>query len=643
MLKKMMIKEWRERFGVILFALAALALFALAFTVYSRDKYALDVLAGTLILIFLPVFSLLLGASGFSSEFRDGAWAYLFSRPAKKWRLGLAKYLSLLTILLVVLVLFALLAKVHPALKPVSSTFNFPLLDERMPFGVLALVFPLLLFTTAISLSVLSEHPLIVVFLTLLVWTVLPITTTLAGFGSPILERGMYSSTFWLIFPLVPLSLFLAFLVTLNRSDFSQPRRRAWTFTKFAAIFILASVGFVLFLAQGTRVFQRERYIYDLEVSHGAFYFATDRGFFKYESAERKVERLARHPSAWGLMSVGGDSVAFVRYHLGRGRHEFVELWIMKTNGRAERPLLGTGDKSSPLYGCMIYPVCVSPEGDKVAFIAQYAPKTTRQELWVINSDGSGLRGYDLGTREAGPQTRAPKTVVKSYQMVGFGKSDRAFYLLYSARVWPSGSGQGAGATLLRVDLESGEVETLADEIRKPYVVSMSPAAGSSGSSPIVYIRYDETTARDLLTLLDPESMEKREVDTGRSATAFRWNRSGDRLAFLTADSILGVYSASEGRVIQKKELAGYDLRWPTQALEWTADGRIVLRRLKGGVASLCLLDADLTEQKAIPFPFASYYASRFWSAGSTVIVEDTEQHDLWGLNLTTDKWLRIY
>jgi len=227
MLKKMMIKEWRERSGVILFALAALVLFALAFTVYSRDKYALDVLAGTLILIFLPVFSLLLGASGFSSEFRDGAWAYLFSRPAKKWRLGLAKYLSLLAILLVVLFLFALLAKVHPALKPVPSAFNFPLLDERMPFGVLAFVFPLLLFTTAFSLSVLSEHPLIVAFLTLLVWTVLPITATLAGFrSSPILEWGMYSSTFWLMFPLVPLSLFLAFLVTLNRSDFSQPRRR---------------------------------------------------------------------------------------------------------------------------------------------------------------------------------------------------------------------------------------------------------------------------------------------------------------------------------------------------------------------------------------------------------------------------------
>ena len=636
MLKKMMIKEWRERSGVILFAMAALVLFALAFTVYSRDKYALDVLAGTLILIFLPVFSLLLGASGFSSEFRDGAWAYLFSRPAKKWRLGLAKYLSLLTMLLVVLFLFALLAKVHPALKPVPSAFNFPLLDGRMPFEVLALVFPLLLFTTAFSLSVLSEHPLIVAFLTLLVWTVLPITATLAGFrSSPILEWGMYSSTFWLMFPLVPLSLFLAFLVTLNRSDFSQPRRRAWTFTKTAAIFSLTSISLVALLALGTGAFHREPYIYGLEVRNNDFYFATDRGFFKYESAERKVERLARHPRMW-MLSMGGGKVAFVSFQLW-GKSSDAELRIMNSDGTEEWSLVGTGDEKSPLYGSFPYPVRVSPRGDRVAFIAREVPKATAEELWVIRSDGTGLKGYDLG-----------KLKPEQYMIVGFGNSGRSLFVLQDTRGQerkrkPSDRDRGAGARLLRVNLESGLVEAVASEIHKPYAASMPQEGPASGPGLIAYIHDDETTDREVVSVLDTETLMKQTVKAEDSVTAFRWNESGDKLAFLTQTSKLGIYSVAEDWIVQMRELTGYDLRWPTQALKWTTDGRIVLRRLNGEVSSVCLLNPDLIEQKAIPFPFVSDSASPFWSAGSTVIVEDTERHHLWALNLTTDKWLRIY
>jgi hypothetical protein len=149
--------------------------------------------------------------------------------------------------------------------------------------------------------------------------------------------------------------------------------------------------------------------------------------------------------------------------------------------------------------------------------------------------------------------------------------------------------------------------------------------------------------AREVLTLLDPESMEKREVDAEGSVSAFRWNSAGDKLAFLTADSRLGLYSVSEGRIFQIRELVGYDLRWPTQALEWTTEGRIVLRRLKGQGSSLCLLGADLVEQKSILLPFDTYYASRFWSAGKSIIAEDTERRRLWAVDLETEEWRRVY
>jgi hypothetical protein len=129
-----------------------------------------------------------------------------------------------------------------------------------------------------------------------------------------------------------------------------------------------------------------------------------------------------------------------------------------------------------------------------------------------------------------------------------------------------------------------------------------------------------------------------------RIVTAFRWNKNGDKLAFLTGKSMLGVYSAAEDKIIRTKELAGYDLRWPSQALEWTQDERLLLRRIeKWEASSICLLDANLVERKAIRLPFDTTYAARFRGAGQYAIVEDTERHQLWGVDLETERWQRIY
>jgi hypothetical protein len=432
---------------------------------------------------------------------------------------------------------------------------------------------------------------------------------------------------------LVPLSLALASLMTLSRADFSQPKPRAWIFTKFAGIFVLASLGLVALFALGTGRLRKERYVYDLEVRNNAFYFTTERGFSKFDSADGRAEKIGRYPSMWRGMSLGGDKVAFVTYHLGGKRHGFAELRIMKSDGKDERPLVGTENQESPLYGGFIYPIRISPRGDRVAFIVRYGPKTTTQDLWVINSDGSGLKGYDLGI----PDT-------DYYLIIGFGKSGQSLFLLCTARIKPGNKDQRVGARLLGVNLESGQVETLADQIRKPYVASMTLGAGATSEAGLIaYTHYDEALSRDILTVFDPETLEKHQVYPEDSITCFRWNKAGDQLAFLTANSMLGVYSTTEGKIVQTKELTGYDLRWPSQALEWTSDGRLVLRKLEQAASLICLLGANLTEQKAIRLPFRTYYAAQIWSAGKYAIVENTENHQLWGIDLTTEKWIRVY
>lgn len=633
MLRRMIVKEWKEKLDLVIFALAVLLLFSLAFSVYAKDPDTLDLLVSTLLLIFPPLFGLLLGASGFASEFQDGAWAYLFSRPVRKWKIWITKYLSLLSILFVVLLLFALLTRWHPALELAFDTFNFPLAGEKISFGILAYILPLLLFTTAFSFSILSEKTHVIAFLGPLIWILLQIAVTRAVF--PLLAREMVSSGFSLIALmsfLVPLSLALASVLTLGRADFSQPKRRAWTFTKFAAVYVLASIGLVALFGLASGRLLKERYIYNLEARNSGLYFATEKGFFRFDSAEGRTDKLTRHPSLWGHMSVGGDKVAFVTYHFSGRWRGFTELRTMNSDGTEDRPLVSTENQESPFYGGFIHPVCLSPRGERLAFIARHVPKTTSEELWLINSDGSGLKGYDLGIRDA-----------EYYLLVGFGGSDRVLFLLCTEKIRPGSQDRRAGARLLRVNLESGHVDVLADQIRKPYVASMPPEDMASGAGRIAYIQYDEATSRDVLTVLDLGTLEKQTVYPEDSVTAFRWNKSGDKLAFLTASSRLGVFSFAEGGIIQMKEITGYDIRWPSEALEWTSDGRLILRKLEGEVSSICLLDANLTEQKAIRLPFSSYFASRIWSAGQYAIVEDTERHQLWGVNLETEQWLRIY
>lgn len=264
MFKRMLIKEWREKSGLFVFAMVALAAFALALSAYSKDKETVDILSSTAFLVFLPVFAILLGASGFFTEFQEDAWAYLFSRPVKKSKIWIAKYLSLLTVLYAVVLPFSFLARLHPALKSSVLSFSFRIVGD-LSFGVLAYILTLLLFTTAFSFSILSEKVYIVAFLAASTLIVLQIAVSRAYIL--LFYRTLFSSVFSLVFLLsllIPLSFALASLTTVSRADFSQPRDRSWTFTKRSAIFILASIVLVALIGFVGGKLMRERYIYSL-------------------------------------------------------------------------------------------------------------------------------------------------------------------------------------------------------------------------------------------------------------------------------------------------------------------------------------------------------------------------------------------
>jgi ABC-type transport system involved in multi-copper enzyme maturation permease subunit len=632
MLMRMLAKEWKEKFGLFLFAIAGFLLFGLAFSGYAGNREVRDILFGTITLVFLPIFSLLLGANGFASEFKDDAWAYLFSRPVKKWQIWLTKYISLLSVLVAVLLIFTLIAELHPALRAARQTFSIPLsFGEDISFLALAYLLPLSLFTAAFSFSLLSEKSHVVVFLAALITYALYIGLTL---GPPLL--ALAGIDIWsayrikglsLLGPLISLSFAAASALTLSRADFSQPGRRAWVFTKFAAIFLAASLGIGTIWTFGSMKMQRTARISYPEVLKGSAYFATDKGIYRFDLAKGRRQKISSARSIWGDIVIGGDKIAFFKFIVRKGLMEYEDLWIMNADGRGVRPLVETSREESPLFGAYFYSVSVSPAGDKVAFIAWRLGRKIPQDLWSINADGMKLKGYAVNL---------PSSAYS--RILGFVDSSR--YVLISST--PQGkAGWQEGAKLLRVDLESGAVETLTEHT---HGAQLQSGAGSDPSKRLVAYAYSEGNASNqTLVILDALTLERREVYTAASINGLRWNQAGNKLAFVARPATVGIYSLAEGKITEIKDLPGYDFRWPAYAFDWISGDQLAFRKFDKDISTLCFMDSNLTEWKTLRFPFQTYYTAQLRGAEHYAFVIDNERYQLWGADLNSDRWRRIY
>jgi ABC-type transport system involved in multi-copper enzyme maturation permease subunit len=632
MLGRMIVKEWKEKLGLFLFAMAGFLFFGLAFSAYSQDKEALDILLGTMTLVFVPIFSLLLGASAFSAEFRDDAWAYLFSRPARKWQIWLAKYVSLLSMLAVVFVVLALMAELHPALKAARQTFSIPLrFGENISFPALAYLLPLSLFTVAFSMSVLSEKPHVVVFLAASITYALHIGL---NFGPDLLALLRYR--FWslsgervltAINPLIPLSFAAASILTLSKADFSQPGRRAWVFTKFAALFLTVSLGIGVLCSYAGPGLQRSRGVWNFNLWNGRAYYTTDSGIYRFDPATGKSNRLARAHYAWSKALGGEDKVVYRSFSVTLGFRTHQDIWIIDAEGKKPRRLIRTSDASSPLYGADIYPIEMSPSGDKIAFLTRNPSKDTADKLWSVNADGTGLKGFSLDL----PKGSFP-------WILGFADLGRSVLMSASPRraaAWEE------GVRLLKANLDSGVVEILAEHTHEP---KLQPGVGPDQQpSLIAYIDIDKARSLNTLRLLDSVTLRKWDVYASDSIQGFRWSPAGNKLAFVTQKTKIGIYFVPEDRVTVLKDMPGYDFRWPSASLDWVEGGRLLVRKLDKGVGSLMLLDAGLTEQKTVPLPFSTHYPAQVWGAGHYALVTDIRTSQLWAIDLRTDHWHRVY
>ncbi|MGD8540494.1 MAG: ABC transporter permease, partial [Candidatus Aminicenantes bacterium] len=169
MLLKIFFKEWRE--NILVFSLSLVILLALVILNFSGQEDLTMYFSGMFLWIFLPFAALLIGSSGYYSEFRDNAWIYMFSRPVKKWQVWLTKYIALLSIFITVVLVFYILLQSLPGLKDILDDSGlFFMMGGLLAYSPFLLV-SFLALTISYSISILSEKQFVLVFVSILIGT----------------------------------------------------------------------------------------------------------------------------------------------------------------------------------------------------------------------------------------------------------------------------------------------------------------------------------------------------------------------------------------------------------------------------------------------------------------------------------------
>jgi len=231
MFGKLFLKEWKDKLSLFFFPFIGMAIIALVFLAFAEEKSDWsEYLFGGLVYVYLPLTSLLIGASGFQSEFKNGAWAYLFSRPVQRWQIWLIKYLALLSILIAVLLVFFLIILIIPQFSVSSGIFELDI--EILEDGFIFIHWIFLsfsAFTISFCLSFLFEKTYIIlltsIFLAVGLVSIFYVFSDYLSTFYPF-ESGMAGFIFF-----IPAAFVVASFLTFIRIDFTQVKRKVLVFS----------------------------------------------------------------------------------------------------------------------------------------------------------------------------------------------------------------------------------------------------------------------------------------------------------------------------------------------------------------------------------------------------------------------------
>ena len=627
---KIFLKEWRE--NIILFSIAILLMLATVALSLSHLRQMTLYFSGMILLFFLPFASLLIGSGGFYSEFKDNAWIYLFSRPIKKWQIWVFKYISLLSILFAVFLIFILIRQLLPGLGEILEDISFPsevrvlILKGFGGFFSLALylVLPLLAFTISFSISILSEKQFVVFFGSILIGTGLAF----------IFQRYLYFlwTTYYYyrnfkIFPLfMALSFILASLLTFLKADFSQKARKIIYFSKLIVVFLALSFALgTVWVAKGALFGGSKEFSpYDAVKHQGDVYInAFHRGLVRYDSRADKVENLKKKADFYWNFSIVGEKIAFLKESYTQ-HEEFFELWVLNIDGSQAKALINSSKQDSPFYNLESRGRCLlSPDGKKIVFATSSRgsrQRITSTTIWWMNSDGTGLKSQ---TVDFPPY--------KELRLLAWPPS-KNYLILLLEEVTPK---LKSIYKLIKVDLEGGAYQALVENVFSVYELSVSPAHDS------LALGYRQPLEkRDILAVLNLETLEKKEVlkTSSLKLWAVKWNSGGDKILF-SREKEFWVYSLAENKA-QKIGWRSYSYE---VGFDWLADGkRLVLSIPVDGEYYLQVLKEDFSEEKKIKIPYQVQGSIHLWGLDNKVLMK-FQKGPLFRLNLETGNWKKVY
>ncbi|NTV80301.1 MAG: ABC transporter permease subunit [Candidatus Aminicenantes bacterium] len=651
MFTALVFKEWREKALVFFFELGILGLLLAAPLVLRAKTEVREWLIYLVLLLFFPFAALILGASGFEAEYKQGAWAYLFSRPVGRPVIWLAKFSALLSMLAALWLVFFVARAVLPPVRELAWLRGFLLpLDfgTGLPWWSLGLS-PFLL-AVAFSLSLLHEKQFYILFAALILGLLFPA----AAWSVLISRTGGYMAwflpgkairTFIVGLGLIALAFVAASLLTLARSDFSQPRKRLRTFAiSLGVLLVLAAAGTV---GSATLIpMPGERGVGFVGSSGGKAVYSTERGMFSYDSASGRVHRLTkcRSQDYWTSLSISGRKLAYSALDIKGPRESSEEIWVVNTDGTGRKHLVGDDTPGAWPPEDSIEDLTISPDGQMIAILIESVSERRKNRtwstatLWTVNTDGSGLEKRSLEALfPKGPEEGV------GLSFVTWTREGNALVIIKRSSSPP------VRWSLWAYDLE----RRTASKVRDNAIPASRWWSQNSTLRDVLAIRYrfGDHEPRTL-SLLNLATGEETEVARGEESSPFlaQWDPTDEKLLFFDKRTdpegrgryILTIYSIAAGKAVAERtitELRGsfYDI-----TMAWMPDGRSVLALVSKG-RYLRVLGPDLQDVGRIDLPAKIKDPRYLVVVGAQVLLEDNHTESLWRYDLVKKRWKRLY
>lgn len=625
MFVKIFLKEWRE--NIMIFVLALLMMAAMAVLNLSGRQEVTLHFSGMFLLLFLPFAALLIGSGGFYSEYKDNAWIYLFSRPIKKELIWIFKYVSQLSILIAVFILFFYARRFLPGLEKIFQDLNYP--DAYGQFFSLSIytLMPLMAFTLAFSLSSLYDKPFVIFFSTILIGTALIFASRQYMYF--LWDRGFYIRDEGIFSLFIVLSFVFASILTFIKSDFSQPGKKVFHFSAYLLIFLVISfLVSTVWVTRGAIIFpHRDVSVWDAQEYLGSLYLQDYRqGILRYDPEKEKIERLNKDSRfSFESFSLRGGKIAYLQ--ISSRRQWLHDLWIMNRDGSSAMPLAETSAEDSLFYGKRIESFILSSDAEKVALTTTTRHSEGKRKndnwvhtLWWMNVDGTEIKSIMLEVPQG-----------KEVKLVAWPRFEDAVVLKVGERIISR-----ERARIIKVDLQNGTSRVLVENVIAPYIWHPSP---DHNYLTLKVRNYEEN--KDILVLMNLRTLETAELFSAEllKMWAGKWSPDSRKIAF-SRDRELWIYYVEENR-FERISRRNYEYEI---GFDWTSDGKkFILFAPFDGENHLVVMDDRFEELKKIKIPFPFKGALLVWGLENRALLKGTGKSALWCVDLETEDWKKVY